>query len=166
MGCHTWFYKKVETPPYEEMKEVIIQIYKRSISEMTGWIDNPQGDKYLEILSAYPNWTIEYITNFRNADIRRLQMIEKDLCKVAVINKYCTCNSEIMEYINGSLYVDLDDYHDVFRKYGYPKDRLFSLDETLAYIENPVNECVTFYNTIEILTDFWTKHPNGMITFG
>ena len=54
----------------------------------------------------------------------------------------------------------------MFRKYGYPQDKLFSLEETLAYINNPENECVINDNTFKWLEEFWAKYPDGMIDFG
>ena len=73
----------------------------------------------------------------------------------------------LSEYIEGKgLYIDDTGFHDVFRKYGYPDDKLFSLDETLSYINNPENNCEIYENTIERLKEFWNKYPDGMIMFG
>ena len=54
----------------------------------------------------------------------------------------------------------------MFRKYGYPDDKLFSLKETLDYINNPLNKCITNDKTFEWLDEFWNKYPDGMIEFG
>jgi hypothetical protein len=56
--------------------------------------------------------------------------------------------------------------HDLFRKYGYPETKLFSLQETLDYINDPNNECQTFEYTESGLRKFWRYYPNGMISFG
>jgi hypothetical protein len=166
MGCHTWFYKKIDTPPYEEMKKFVIDTYNRSINDLTCWIDNPTDVEYLEMFEAYPEWTIEFITTWRDTDKRRVRMIEADLCKQAVMNKFCMNGDKLTEFYNGNLYDDVDGYHDIFRKYGYPEDRLFSLEETLEYINDPKNDCDTYDKTIELLTKFWFEYPDGMITFG
>jgi hypothetical protein len=166
MGCHTWFYKKTDTPPYEEMKKFVVDTYKRSVNDLTRWIDNPTDAEYLEMVAVYTDWTIEAITNWRDADARRVRMIEAGLCKQAVMNKFCMYGDGLKEFYNGNLYDDVDGYHDLFRKYGYPEDRLFSLEETLEYINDPKNECQTYDKTVERLTKFWTENPDGMITFG
>jgi hypothetical protein len=166
MGCHTWFYKKIDTPPYEEMKKFVIDTYNRSINDLTRWIDNPTDVEYLEMYEAYPEWTIEFITAWRDTDTRRVRMIEAGLCKEKVMNKFCMYGDKLTEFYKGNLYDDVDGYHDVFRKYGYPEDRLFSLEETLEYINDPKNDCDVYDKTNELLTKFWTEYPDGMITFG
>lgn len=166
MGCHTWFFKKIDTPPYKEMKKFVVDTYKRSVSDLTRWIDNPTDAEYLEMVSVYTDWTIEAINKWRDADARRVRMIEAGLCKQAVMNKFCMYSDGLKEFYNGNLYDDVDGYHDLFRKYGYPEDRLFSLEETLEYINDPKNECQTYDKTVERLTKFWTENPDGMITFG
>jgi hypothetical protein len=40
------------------------------------------------------------------------------------------------------------------------------LEETLAYIRDPKNECVVYDHTEELLEKFWKEHPEGMINFG
>lgn len=148
------------------MKKIVIDTYKRSVRDLTRWIDNPADEEYLEMVEVYIDWTIEAITNWRDSDARRIKMIETGLCKQAVMNKFCMYDGGLKEFYNGSLYAEVDGYHDLFRKYGYPEDRLFSLEETLDYINDPKNECQTYDQTIEWLTKFWTENPEGMITFG
>jgi len=92
-------------------------------------------------------------------------MVENNFCQIAVWNhqndKYLT------EYIEGKgLYIEDTGFHDVFRKYGYPENKLFSLKETLEYINNPENNCTIYENTIERLEDFWINYPDGFIEFG
>jgi hypothetical protein len=118
------------------------------------------------MFESYPEWTIEFITTWRDTDTRRVRMIDADLCKQAVMNKFCMYGDKLTEFYNGNLYDDVDGYHDIFRKYGYPEDRLFSLEETLEYINDPKNDCDTYDKTIELLTKFWFEYPDGMITFG
>ena len=65
MGCHTWFYKKIKTPPFEEMKKVVIDTYQKSVDDLTNWINDPQCDEYQQMISAYPEWDIPFISNWR-----------------------------------------------------------------------------------------------------
>lgn len=169
MGCHTWFYKKVEKPSYEEMRGFVLDQYDESIKGLNKWIDNPLDEEYLEMVSVYKEWTIDYIKEWRDSDLRRVRLIENGYCRVAVMNKYCSYSDSILIPVGDNIYKDVsgnDGYHDVFRKYGYPEDRLFSLEETLSYIDNPKNECVVYENTREVLEKFWNRYPDGMIDFG
>jgi hypothetical protein len=165
MGCHTWFYKKIKTPPFEEMKKLVIDTYQKSIDDLTIWINDPECDEYQQMVSAYPEWDIPFITNWRAVDMRRIKMINAGLCKQAIINKYCDFSDISVTHYNGSFYTDAG-YHDIFRKYGYPETKLFNLIETLDYINNPENQCTLYDRTVDQLIAFWTKYPDGMIDFG
>jgi hypothetical protein len=57
-------------------------------------------------------------------------------------------------------------YHAVFRCYNYPEDILYSLKETLTFINNPINEVKVFENTFIKLKEFWERYPTGIIKFG
>lgn len=88
-------------------------------------------------------------------------MVSNNLCQKAVWNYQD--DEEITEFIdNKGLYIADTGFHDVFRKYDYPNDILFSLDESLEYI----NSCDVFEDTVGRLKEFWSKYPNGMINFG
>ena len=165
MGCHTWAYKRIESPSFEEMKEFVLKVYKDSIEGLQKWIDNPQDEEYLDMFKSYRDWTIEFIKYWQEAEKRRVRLIEGGFCKQAVINKYCEYSDGIVDHYNGNFYKEIG-FHDMFRKYGYPQDKLFSLEETLAYINNPENECVINDNTFKWLEEFWAKYPDGMIDFG
>lgn len=57
---------------------------------------------------------------------------------------------------------EVDYYHDLFRVHNYPNDRLFSLEETIAFIKkNDVKEVMW-----DDLKEFWSVYPDGMIMFG
>ena len=165
MGCHTWAYKRVEAPSFENMKGFVLKSYKDSSDNLQKWIDNPQDDEYLDMLKHYKDWTIEYIKHWREVNKRRIRLIENGFCKEAIINRYCSFSNDHIEYYNGKFYKEIG-FHDMFRKYGYPNDKLFSLQETLDYINNPENKCTVYENTIERLKEFWNKYPDGMIDFG
>lgn len=166
MGCHTWFYKRIDSPSFEEMKEAVLKKYKESIENCEKWLSNPDSDDYKSILEAYPEWNSNELRKWMSVDLRKIKMIEGGYCRQAVVNKYCMFNPDIMIEHEGNFYVDVDDFHDVFRKYGYPDDRLFSLQETISYINNPDNECTIYDFTREKLVDFWSLYPDGMIDFG
>ena len=74
-------------------------------------------------------------------------------------------DSMLGEYVRGKGYfIDVDEYHDLFRVGGYPDDCLFSLDATMKFIQE--NGCeLTEENKVH-LHAFWEKYPDGMIRFG
>ena len=192
MGCHTWFYKKSELK-IEKARENLINRLKTGIDfdkliiEFYTVVDLPHSeifsgenqdfhytsekifkigekifgdDVYLEFLESYPEWDIELCTKRIKIYERQIRMIEKGLCNCAV---YKRMNGF---FVNGNYYVDSNEFHDVFRKYGYPETILTSYDETIKYIEDKKNECSTYEYTHIRLKEFWDKYPDGIITFG
>lgn len=158
MGCHTWFYRKIERTQ-KEAKESCLEYLK--YSRNLGWkiYKNPNG--YLGI-----NWQISKEEQLRYIHLlnRQIRMVSNNYCQKAVWNHQN--DEDLVEYVDGKgLYIEAG-FHDVFRKYGYPDDKLFSLKETLEYINNPLNNCVTNDNTLKWLNEFWEKYPDGMIEFG
>ena len=100
--------------------------------------------------------------NIYNRQIRR---VANGLADRAVWHRQDEKNITI--YLEGrGLYVEDTGFHDVFRRYEYPNHRLFSLEETLQYINNPENQCQIDDRTEERLREFWSKYPDGMIQFG
>lgn len=162
MGCHTWFYRKIERTQ-KEANESCIKGLKKSRNLSWKIFNNPTG--YAGI-----NWeedcgsTRESCLKSISVSNRKIKAIYNGYYQRAVWNHQRDRN--LTEYIDGKgLYIETG-FHDTFRKYGYPEDRLFSLQETLDYINNPENDCTIYENTIERLKEFWNKYPDGMITFG
>jgi len=97
-------------------------------------------------------------------------MVKKGLCNVAVMNK----QPEHSEYIpNKGFYIVCNDFHDMFRVYDYPSDRLFSYQECLDFIkkyEERDNIKITIWkqegHKKDSLQEFWEKYPDGMLRFG
>ena len=172
MGCHTWFYKKIDVT-YEEAKFHLIKVYTDEIELLQKWVDNPLDEDYLEMLEFYPEYTFDFI--FHNLEVykRKLRMVENGYCKEAVMNKYSDGTFKVHHYIkNKGMYKSLD-WCDIFRIGNYPTDKLFSLEETLDFIErNKDNIYGYHYNDVskkdwkEQLEDYWKEYPDGMIDFG
>ena len=161
MGCHTWFSVK-ENRTIEEARRLYIQNQKEWISTWQFYIDN-------HCAVPFEKYTMDRKLYLMELYKRQLRMVEKGLCNYAVMNK-----QDDGYYIPGKgFYKRISDYHDLFRIGGYPDDRLFSLDETLAFIdkyEKQYGEKVEIYhitghekNTLE---EFWEKYPEGSIHFG
>jgi hypothetical protein len=161
MGCHTWFYKKEERS-IEEARQKLVEALNRVIEAYTIDRESPES-YYNHFRNAYNkthaemDWLVKVIQ-------RQIGMIEKGLCNVAVMRK----QEGVCRYIpEKGLFVDIDGVHDVFRIGGYPDDTLFSLEETLKFIEDQGEKVYAKAdNWQELLKYFWEKHPDGMIDFG
>jgi hypothetical protein len=159
MGCHTWFYKHVPSPPYEEIQKAVMKLYEKfnSVEYCVG--------KTLKQKQAY----------LALCD-RQIHMIKQGLCKVAVCMRYAKWTDKIGPHVNDfvdgkGFFTKVDDYHDVFRT-GWDQTRkdphLFSLAETMEFIKN--NDIYHYENSDEQMHErlqaFWAKYPDGMIGFG
>jgi hypothetical protein len=160
MGCHTWFYKKINHS-YNEVKENVINKLNKSLQFYDRMCD---GLLDPDLMEAYPEWTPKYGFKYKSIIERQIQIVTKDLCKRAIYNRY-TSNNNLTVYVNGNLYEETD-YHDIFRKYNYPEDHLYSLQETLDYIQKYKDEITIYDWTFNRLEQFWNQHPNGLIKFG
>lgn len=171
MGCHTWFYKKIEGPTDEQVKEKIIQRIDGELDFLERLIVNRSSIDE-DLLEAYPEWTPEYAEEqVPYWDNLRLQISNGEMSRQEMMDLYSEMNyfgEGIMDYAEGrGWFLSSNDLpHDLFRKYGYPEDRLFSLEETLEYIRDPKKECVVYDHTVSELEKFWKENPDGMITFG
>lgn len=173
MGCHTWFHRKIERTQ-EEAKENCLQGLRKSLESWTEATYNviyDENDVFVmphpsnTIRFNYPEWTQEYCEHVLAVIKRQIRMVENNLCQRAVWNHQD--DKRMTEYIDGKgLYIEDTGYHDVFRKHGYPNIKLFSLEETLEYINNPENKCIIYDWTMDDLKEFWSKYTDAFIDFG
>jgi hypothetical protein len=172
MGCHTWFHKKINVT-YEQAKKFLIKIYKNEITLYQTWIDNPNDEYYVDLLEDYPEYDINYCIKQCDIIKRKLRLVEGGYCKEAVMNKYDRGIANHVTYVKGKGHYQSLDWCDTFRIPGYPEDILFSLEETLDFIEK--NKSLIYYyhqNDVtgkdwkEQLEEYWKEYPDGMIDFG
>ena len=157
MGCHTWFNKRVDRN-LEEAKANFL----RNISKAKETNESVLIDKHFDGI----NWTDYASDEDLIESIKRLSKTLEDFHNGLLPESVIWENQLDGQYVDGKGFYIHVDYHDVFRKYGYPEDKLFSLQETLDYINDPKNECVINDTTVKILEEFWKKYPDGMIYFG
>lgn len=176
MGCHTWFYKKMEhQPSYDDVKTNVLHSYNEDIKLYQQFIDGTLDDDTKDLFREFTKETAKkYLLILE----RSKRMVEKDLCKVAVCNRYGNCSMSLIRFHNGYFYIDSDNLpHDIFRIHNYPNDILLSLQETLDYLEvnddkieyygyDEVDKDIIKLNAIERLKEYWEKYPDGMIDFG
>lgn len=167
MGCHTWFYTKIETPSDVEIKSVVIE-HLMSEANFNQRLVSQRETIDADILEAYPEWTPEYAAECLEHTNQKISAINNEtIDKDELYQMYCDYADGLMCWAPGrGFYQEVEDYHDVFRKYGYPEDMLFSYAETIDYVNNPTNECFTYDFTLDLLQRFWAEYPSGMIRFG
>ena len=170
MGCHTWFYKKINVS-YEEAKEIYIKNTTESIDRLEKWLNNPTSEEYLEVVEDYPEYTLEYMVKELAIYKRKRRIVEKGLCKEAVLRSYFDPTFKTtFKYIKGKGHFQSLDWCDIFRIGNYPEDRLFSLEETLDFIKRNEDKIYDYNNNkttwLFKLEQFWKDYPDGMVSFG
>ena len=175
MGCHTWFYKKVDRT-IEEARERYLSDLHESINSFQSMLDDPSDQTKIDL-----EWTDEFIQEAIDIWKRQKRMVEKGLCNVAVMKKQPADENGILyRFVNGNLYCYHHELpHDTFRRGDYPDDKLFSLEETLKYLEDNDDKIYYHYSfldktrksvlkerAIKRLKKFWDEYPDGMILFG
>ena len=167
MGCHTWFHRKIDGPSPEEVRDDLVKYFKESIS-------------FYDILEKSPekidedyNWIFEAVTPEQiTAERDELLFLYKllvsgEMTELHSYELWCSFSTSQTRYVDGKgwfCYEGEDLPHDLFRIGDYPGDLLFSLDETMTFIEN--KNCTTYDNTNELLEKFWKNFPEGLISFG
>ena len=161
MGCHTWFYQKVN-----RTQEAAIELYLQGIEEdINTWRDTTS-IKELNIDGIDDNFISFYLSVLE----RRKRIVSKGLCKRAVWNHYQS--DKLFEYIDGKgLYIDNNITHDIIRVRDYPEIKFFSFEEMLKWIESQRNaeKANTAHITqqeIHTLKEYWNNYPDSMVCFG
>lgn len=168
MGCHTWYYKKINPQPtYDEVRtQVLGRFVQGNIDLYQKMID---GTLDADLKDAYPEWNEEYGRKYLPIMNRTKRMIEGGYCKVAVCKRYEHKDNyfAMTEYVDGVFYVSTDDLpHDLFRRHDYPEDKLFSLEQTMKFISNWKDRMSFCDGWEDSVKKFWLENPDGMIEFG
>ena len=187
MGCHTWFYV-----PYENNKELTIQKAQEWLnSKEADYIDDDHRKMYQYAINAQlcnVCCKLAYLYPLSCINIGWQIYIKIDQ---HVLNKYNEEHNTNYE----SLYSTIEDkdlyellsselYGDCPRIGGYPENIIKSYDEMVEFINTGYTdedgEHYDFYHADEVLIEdkealdrvlkvikeFFTKHPQGVITFG
>lgn len=154
MGCHTWFYRKIERTQEEAKQSALNKLIRAKDLNWKIFLD--RNYKGLD----WSHFSDEELLHHNELCDRQIRMINKDLCQRAVWNRQE--DETLTLYVDGKgLFIEVE-YHDLFRIGGYPEDKLFSLEETRNFIKRNNIEDVYW----DLLEKFWIEYPNGLIKFG
>lgn len=164
MGCHTLFYKPYKIS-LEEAKTLLLEQYKQDI---THYSDESTDDEIIETVKALRRGII-----LLENDLLPEEDIWEDLFELP--------NGQYAHYVKGKGMFAEADYHDIFRVWNYPKDELFSYEQTIVFINYKLfidKHSVYFVDNLndntqndkeyalKRLRQFWEEYPDGMICFG
>ena len=184
MGCHTWFYRKLNPQPtQDEIRESVIkdydyvlQCFLRYRDVVTGVEKNPR-EEDLDCLESYPEWKdlreIEYTIKLYS---RLLQKIKLGKAEKAIRKRYSECVpiGGVIRLFRDEYYHNRDEnreliMHDIFRVSNYPPDVLTSYDDFVKFFEDPEKNCYWDGKKSEVydkIKSFFTRYPDGIIDFG
>jgi preprotein translocase subunit SecB len=152
MGCHTWFYTKVENINYTEKE--IIDIYVKQLEfELNNLHDFYDSDEQIKFKERVLN--------------KQIQKVKDGKVNCAVFERVILNynDEELYYYRNIGWYIDNEKYHDVFRIGNYPSDILTSFEQTMDFINKNKNKINFSTNYKEKLKQYWIENPNGLIEF-
>ena len=177
MGVHTWFYKKVDGPSHEEGVIIIREYLQKCIDESVNALSIGDND-YFDFLSS-----IHGNHNDKSSQDNYIKELKKDLSDLDsgimpsdLFYDFVTMILNIAEYIPGKGFYNDPDHdlpHNPFRGGNYG-DHLFSLEETLEFLENNKileemnQQSKEHWESIgkKQVYDFWEKYPDGLISLG
>lgn len=181
MGCHTWFYNKIDNMP----KEHISSIKEKLITDINGyWIMNTSKEDFIKEIKeniaadesfAYLKEMLKdgYFESQVSKYKKYLDILnnDTDIDSFNSVVKDCYFCQEI----DNVTYYCLTQFgwHDKFRVYGYPEEIFYDAQTLIDFLKNYDQKMIgpdksTGFNTdIEnIIKEFFNKYPNGMVQFG
>lgn len=189
MGCHSWFYKKINPQPTKEDKinqfieqstEWCKKLEKALANNGFDWGDGDDVDKWFpfeskdatqENLEKY-KWMIsnvhhyENYANFESADDKILSKEEQlylDVEDWQAPSEDGNGFDTLTMHIDGVYYTHVGKYDDVFRYNNYDT-YVLSEDEMWNLITS--NNIIISDNAKSKLKEFWSLYPDGVIYFG
>lgn len=161
MSNHTIFYQAVKPQPsYDEVKAFVYKSLVADNMELYRSMIDGTLDKSLK--EAYPEWTPELGERSLPIIQRIGRLIEGNYCKQAVCNRYEHRN-ELTIFVNGQFYFNNRCMPDDCFRIRYMGVSLFSLEETLKFLNENAGLILMTTDTIEKLEHFWSDHPDGLI---
>jgi hypothetical protein len=160
LGCHTWFYRKVERT-YEEARDIWLNWNQRNIKRWEEITHDPEDEfrKFYELSQEECDHTLAVLK-------RKQRIVEKGLCRRAIFkNQPDDLEGKLYKLVGENLYCTNDDLPgNIFRVGNYPEDKLFSMEDTARFCREKNIELTR--EQLLRLNIFWEAHPDGMICFG
>lgn len=183
MGCHTWFYKKIEPQPTRDDKiSAFVKRRKNFRDKCVKALEN-KGFQYQDEKSWYPfyselevlerinliDWQLENVDHYDDykfdvdtlTDEQNLTKEQELYCDVESYG-YNAFSTNTTEH-KGIYYEEVDHYFDAFRFHDYGRV-LESKSETYKLLEN--ENCKKWDDTYNLIDEFWQKYPDGIIELG
>jgi len=174
MGCHTWFYKKLETPPNEVMYKEIKNYFDEGISfNYKLAYDRDSIEPIFKDVEEYTplfgeQYILQYVKEFGALEDKKEDTEWLMVKYASIVHDDRSIGSVIFLEGKGLFHEPRDNGlpHDLFRVWNYPEDMLFSYEETIKYINDPKVKREIYDYTFDELKKFWDEYPDGMIRFG
>lgn len=149
MGCHTWFSRPITQREYKFMKEYA----PTEIYELCGNPDAAIYDKNLyDLLMKSYNENIPCVYG-------------KYWWQLGYGSGHPEFNKSVREIrCEDGLFVDVDEFTDIFRVRNYPSKVIHSRHELRKWMGKRYFELN--YWKLERVSEFFSRHPGGVITFG
>ena len=171
MGCHTWFYKKMETQPtLQECKDMVIRILQEEIQSCQDYIDGKEDDEdMLRIWEQYDPQELlkEYRESLNRVNNNDEEFIFEEATHVIYMKDW---EAGVVIYHKGDFYVSARNLpHDIFRTWGYPEDVLESYEDFENFIathDYALSQYDTLEETKQAMKKFWDDYPDGLVEFG
>lgn len=152
MGCHTWFSRPITEEEFKLIKEYApIEIYNL--------VGNPKG--YYD-RNLYSLLMKSYNENIPCVYGKYWWQLGWGSSNPDLLNGEHNYVHEIRKH-NG-LFVDVKEYHDIFRVKNYPSKAIHNRKELRRWMRKKYFELEDWQ--LEKVSEFFRKHPDGVITFG
>lgn len=149
MGCHTYFSRPITEEEFRKMKEYA----PTEIYELTG----------------NPNLNYMYDRELYNRLMKSYMLNEPCVYSYYWWQLGYGCgnpelgNINIIK-VNGKLFVEVDEYYDLFRIGHYPRKIIRNRKELRKYLRKRYFQLTD--GQLEKISEFFKRYPGGVITFG
>lgn len=111
MGCHTWFYNKLETQPdYETIRLKVLSSYSEYMNTYIKHINGSLSDGEIWLFEDY---TIDQLKHNLEILKRQYRLIEARYCKIATMKKYATISMRLWFSKSNNLFYAETDNHEI-----------------------------------------------------
>lgn len=171
MGCHTWFYKKMEKQPsYQECKDMLTELLNEEIQDCQNYIDGKEDDE--DMLRLWEQYDPQKVLKECQESLNRVNNDDKEFVFEEATHVMYLRNVEagVVIYHKGNFYISARNLpHNIFRTWGYPEDVLESYEDFENFIATHGYRLVrydTLEETKQAMKKFWEEYPDGIVDFG